>query len=72
MLQTSPRSIGLGESWVVLPIRRAEQRPPAVLRDASGVDVGVEILFELVMAAHFVQLTVLLMQPQPPAFFWQE
>jgi hypothetical protein len=36
------------------------KRPLAVVRDASGPDVGVEIFFELVVAGHFVQLTVFL------------
>src|ERR1039457_4205546 len=45
-----------------------EQRPLAIIRDTSRLDVGIQIFFELVMAGHFIDLTVFLVETQPPAF----
>ncbi len=48
--------------------RRPEERVFAVIPDSGCIDINVEVSFELVMAGHFVDLAVLLAQPQPPAF----
>jgi hypothetical protein len=50
----------------------AEQQPLAVVLDARRLNVSVEILFQLVVAGHFIDLAVFLAQAQPPALFLSE
>ena len=45
----------------------AEQGSLAGVSDFRGVDIGVEIGFEVVMRRHLVALAAFLMQPHPPA-----
>jgi hypothetical protein len=47
----------------------AEQRPLAIAHDACGPDVRIEIFFELAVTGHFVEFTVFLVRPEPPALF---
>jgi hypothetical protein len=56
----------------VIADRRERERAFPVLRDARRHDIGVQILFEPVMAAHFIDLAAFLMQAQPPALFERE
>jgi hypothetical protein len=48
--------------------RGAEQRNFAIIRDTGGLDISVQILFQFVMARHFVYLAAFL-TAAPPAFF---
>jgi hypothetical protein len=50
--------------------RDAEQRPLG--GDARLGHIGVEVGFQRVMAGHFRELAVLLVEAQPPAFFLGE
>ena len=43
-----------------------------VVRNARSPDICLEMLFELVVARHFVKLTVFFVEAEPPAFFLRE
>ena len=45
----------------------AEEGSLAVVADASGFDVGVEVGFKIMMRRHLMALAAFLMQPHPPA-----
>jgi hypothetical protein len=47
---------------------RGEERTFLVLGDPSRRDILIQILFKLMVAAHFVDLAALLFEAQPPSF----
>jgi hypothetical protein len=46
--------------------RGPEQEPLAIVLEACGRDVGIEVGFQLVVAGHDIDYAVFLPQPQPP------
>jgi hypothetical protein len=45
----------------------AEQGSLAIIADAGGLDVSIEVGFEIVMRRHLMTLAAFLMQTNPPA-----
>ena len=72
MYHASTRDMDRSDSLPVLPDGRAEERTFLFSRDPCRRDILIQILFKLMVAAHFVDLAALLFQAQPPAFLERE
>ena len=58
----------LREELFRLSLRHSKERSPLLRAKLRRVEIGVEILFQLVVHRHLVELSALLVQPDPPAF----
>ena len=67
MRQASTRFIGFSVERAGAAGGGAEEGTLAVIADAGGLDIGVEIGFEIVVRRHLMALAAFFVQPDPPA-----